>query len=129
MKKIYPLSLVADYKEEEPWRPDRPDLPKDERCEKIITKKSMIEYYSKFVEEVDDEEKNLIKKIEESPEILAKQQAEKRVSELVNFSLRYLDGEHKKFQYTLYRSEYFCQVLKRIKALSDWIEIMNYTRN
>ena len=73
--------------------------------------------------------KNLIKKIEEGPEILAKQQAEKRVSELMNFSLRYLDGEHKKFQYTLYRSEYFCQVLKRIKALSDWIEIMNYTRN
>ena len=49
----------------------------------------MTEYYSKFVEEVDDEEKNLIKKIEESPEILAKQQAEKRVSELVNFSLKY----------------------------------------
>ncbi|MCP9750459.1 hypothetical protein EGI32_05695 [Ferruginibacter sp. HRS2-29] len=48
----------------------------------------------------------------------AKKTAEKRASELVNFSLKYLDGEHAKFTFSSHDGTYFCEVLERLKSLS-----------
>jgi uncharacterized phage-associated protein len=48
--------LEVLVKQEEPWRLTRNGIPKDEHCQKIIPKKLMIKYYSKFVEEVENEE-------------------------------------------------------------------------
>jgi len=50
---------------------------------------------------------------------LAKQTAEKRATELINFSFKYLDGTHEKFQYGAHDAEYFCEVLERAKNLSS----------
>ena len=50
----------------------------------------------------------------------AKQAAERRATELINFSFKYLDGEHAKFSYKPYSAGYFCEVLKRAKDISGW---------
>ncbi len=53
----------------------------------------------------------------------AKQAAEKRAAELINFSFKYLDGDHDKFSYAPYNTEYFCEVLKRVKDISGWTKL------
>lgn len=50
----------------------------------------------------------------------AKLSAEKRATELVNFSFKYLDGDHQKFSYTTHSTTYFCEVLRRAKDISVW---------
>ena len=47
----------------------------------------------------------------------AKKSAERRVTELFNFSLKYLDHQHEKFNYTRHDAVYFCEVLNRLKNL------------
>jgi hypothetical protein len=49
----------------------------------------------------------------------AKKAAEKRATELINFSFKYLDGTHDKFIYTAHDSSYFCEIIDRIKSLSS----------
>jgi hypothetical protein len=49
----------------------------------------------------------------------AKKSAEKRATELINFSFRYLDSENEKFSYTIHEAAYFCEILERIKNLSS----------
>lgn len=49
----------------------------------------------------------------------AKKLAEKKATELINFSLKYLDNNSEKFLYTSHTGDYFCEVLDRIKNLSS----------
>ncbi len=51
--------------------------------------------------------------------LAAKQTAEKRATELVNFSFKYLDGLNEKFTYRPHNAAYFCEILERIKSLSS----------
>ncbi len=50
----------------------------------------------------------------------AKQSAIKRASELINFSLKYLDADHEDFQYGTHDNTYFSEILGRLKTLSSW---------
>ncbi|WP_208420103.1 hypothetical protein [Paraflavitalea devenefica] len=48
----------------------------------------------------------------------AKQLAEQKAKELINFSFKYLDGIHQKFCYHPHSNTYFVEVLDRVKNLS-----------
>lgn len=50
----------------------------------------------------------------------ARQLAAERATELINFSFKYLDGSHNKFNFHFYASDYFCEVLNRAKDISGW---------
>ncbi len=48
----------------------------------------------------------------------AKQLAEQKAKELINFSFKYLNGEHDKFCYYPHENGYFIEVLERVRNLS-----------
>lgn len=50
---------------------------------------------------------------------LAKQSAEQKAQELINFSFKYLNGDHDKFCYYPYDGKYFIEIIYRFKALSS----------
>jgi len=47
----------------------------------------------------------------------AKQQAEQKATELINFSFKYLDNQHHKFTYGSHNGGYFVEVINRIKEI------------
>ncbi|GAO44712.1 hypothetical protein [Flavihumibacter petaseus] len=56
----------------------------------------------------------------ENPAIsLAKQLAEQQAKELINFSFKYLNGDHEKFCYYPHEGNYFAELIARLKALSS----------
>ena len=64
MKKVYPYSLVADYfiayAHADPWVYTRLGLTQDQHSERIISKESIRKYFSRYVEEVEDEQEKTI---------------------------------------------------------------------